>query len=210
MMTTQTKTIRFLEIDPTPGPAKYIREVDFDATGLDHLGIIEEAVRNDKPPTGQDRTPPEAGLDIDVGSAKGMMVLAIRLPNFTRDSELVYLLPPIEPLRSSHPAGEPLLSEIHPRILSDTRWAWFECDLESVRKTELARGIKATAATKAVANNLVHDRVVLTIPFMLNVFERKLGCAPWMVPASHDHAPLLTHGGVHPQFACYVTLDLDP
>ena len=199
----KTKTIRFLEVDATPGPAKYSKEVDVDSTEQDHRKKIDDAAKNDKLPAGRDRTPPKSGLDIDVGHATGTLVLAVRLPEFTSKSELVFLSPPVVALPSNLSVTETYLSNIRRHAPREDRWASFECDLDWLRESELAKQIGAAALA------IEHKRT-FRIPFMLNVLERKLGCAPWMVPVetSNEHVPLLTHGGPHPMFASYLIVDI--
>lgn len=106
------------------------------------------------------------------------------------------------------------------------RWASFVCDVEAVRNSALASRIAALPGTLSPH--------FMTIPFVFDVIDPILDASPWVVPAEgdddeFDHALLeptsarvgarssasasgarrmLTHGGVHPDAASYLSVPL--
>jgi len=229
------KTIRYLEIAGTSGRTGYSKFVDKVATGLIHRDLIEHAAKADKLPDADDElsdagalSAPTRNLDIHFGKTKGMVVVALRLPKDltpsgagkpSKKSALEFLSSPVLPLPSNFKHSEKYIDDAEIASSGANRCAWFKCDLDWIRKqSKLAAAIKQLRHDHA--HSIVHDSAIMRIPFMLNVIDRELGFAPWMIPSESpapvtDGSPLsapgaiMTHGGVHPQFASYLTLDLD-
>ena len=214
-------TVRFLTIDGAAGPAKYSKIVDVAASREDYLDLINRAADSDSMPAGDDVEPPVSGLDIDLAKATGTWAFVLRLPDFSGDSELVFLAEPVVALATNFANPVKYLDAIAGHGADKNRWASFVCDLDHARGSPLADGIRLAADR----NPQHRHRRAMTIPFMLNVVDRKLGCAPWMVPTESDAAPLdehlvvlthggahplmFTHGGAHPMFASFLVVDLD-
>lgn len=210
---TKVTTLRFLEIDSAPGPGRYCRIVDVDVNGQDYRTVIERAVDRDRLPDGAEVTPAKTGLDLGMGRATGTIAFAVRLPAKSDETDLAFLAPPVMALATNFADPEDYLVEIaHPRA-EEAGWASFVCDLDHVRQSKLAARIREVAAHEAT-EHAEHGRVEMTIPFMLNLVDRKLGFAPWMIPTEAapdpdpNHVGAMTHGGVHPQFVCYLTVEL--
>ena len=210
-MTPKASRIRFLEIAGSPDSTTYSKVIDVDASSENYLTIIERAVTSRVFPGGTEIHGLHDGLNLDLGRSSGIMAFVIHL---TDSVGLDFQAPPLVALPSNFVTPEPYLDNIRAHG-SDNRWASFTCDFDAVRGSKLAIQIKSRDP-KVVA---------ITIPFMLNVVDHLLGCAPWMVPAKHDDDPaaglvgmkthggahpqkMMTHGGAHPQFASYLTLDL--
>lgn len=220
--TTKVTTLRFLEIDGTPGPARYRRIVDVDVNGQDYRAVFDRAVARDRLPEGAEVTPPASGLDIDLARATGSIAFAVRLPDFSAHTQLSFLTPPVIVQSSNFEVEEVYLSDIVEGGSTEGRWASFVCHIDGVRGSKLAARIKEVGThgggggehgTVAQPAN-ARDHVEMLLPFVLNLIDRKLGCAPWMVPAEAatdtdpNHFAILTHGGVHPLRMSSVMIDL--
>lgn len=206
---TKVTTLRFLEIDGAPGPARYSRIVDVDVNGQDYRVAIDRAVERNRLPDGAEVPAPRTGLDLDLGRATGTIAYALCLPAASDHSELAFLSPPVIALPTNFAEPEDYLTDIAaPRCKYD-RWASFVCDIDRVRGSKLAARIREVSAD-AIAEQ---GHVEMLIPFMLNLIDRKLGFAPWMIPAEAP-APdpnvvgVLTHGGVHPILKPNLMIDL--
>ena len=208
-MMSKPNKIRIFTIAGKPGPTRYSKIVDVDVVaGTDHGAIINDIVARTSAQEGTEIFGPGNGLNIDMGTSSGIMAFAFNLPEVSGDSDTAFLPTPLieHPSNFTPTKPEPYLQDIRTHG-SDGRWASFTCDFGGVRASELGKKLKAHGSTLHGAPK----RVAITIPFLFNVIDRKLGCAPWMVPNEDDHVhalSFLTHGGVHPQFASYLTLDL--
>ncbi|HYD12908.1 MAG TPA: hypothetical protein VEC11_08680 [Allosphingosinicella sp.] len=107
------------------------------------------------------------------------------------------------------------------------RWASFWCDLSAVRRADLA--------TRIPDLPMHHPPYIMTIPFAFNVIDPLLMASPWVIPGAGDdddghggpfmdewadaESPKvgggakvargrLTHGGIHPSAAAYLSVPL--
>lgn len=209
-MTTKASRIRFLEIAGAPSLTTYSKVIDVDASSEDYLTIIDRAVSARAVPGGTEIHGLHDGLDLDLGRSSGIMAFVFRL---TDTVGLDFQAPPLVALPSNFDTPEVYLDNILSHG-NDNRWASFTCDFDAVRTSKLAVQISSR----------VPKVTAITIPFMLNIVDHQLGCAPWMVPAKHDDdtaagllgikthggahpQKMMTHGGAHPQFASYLTVD---
>lgn len=222
MSKNEVKKVRFLEIMGQSGLAVYDNIRDVDAVGKDHRKIITDAAQADIVPAGTPPTFKGKGLDIDLGSDTGTVAFAIRLPKNVLvngswvKSNLEFVDPPVVQLPSNYRSEETYLT-FPLKQPGNKRWAWFECDLTSIRNSEVCRKIKAQ-------HNHAGQRKVMRIPFVLNVIDTKLGFAPWMLPpepllssppppdetaSKGTFMSIMTHGGVHPTVDNFVLLDVE-
>lgn len=224
MSVNEVKKVRFLEIMGQSGLAVYDNIRDVNAVGSDHRKIITDAAQADIVPAGTPPTFKGKGLDIDLGSDTGTVAFAIRLPKNVLvngswvKSNLEFVDPPVVQLPSNYRSEETYLT-FPLKQPGNKRWAWFECDLESIRlNSKVCEMVKAQ-------HNHAGQRKVMRIPFVLNVIDTKLGFAPWMLPPEPLLSPpppftsdetaskgifasIMTHGGVHPTVGNYVVMDV--
>lgn len=170
-------------------------------------------------PVSIDRKRPERYLDIDVGFGADVQAFAFYLnawyPNeagenlnrleFMPDEPFIFL-----PINASLPDD---ILEV-PQ-LDSSRCAYFLYDVGAARSSDLAARVADYAAP---------HRPSLNIPFCFNLIDPVLGAAPWLVSShhpwdrDHDHghhhdrsdghgAVGLTHGGVHPATASFLSID---
>jgi hypothetical protein len=83
------------------------------------------------------------------------------------------------------------------------------CDLDAVRGSDAAEKIRRH---KPSGKSEALHAAVLRIPFSLNVIDRHLGFAPWILPSEESNGgskmKTITHGGVHPNVAYYISVTL--
>lgn len=113
---------------------------------------------------------------------------------------LTFVHPPFLELSTNHAGGERFLSEIE--YYAD-RWASFKCDLKAVKDSALADEIRKLA----LDNNFTHE-LRLRVPFSYNNIDPALGFAPWVLPDDHHVLRMVTHGGVHPRVASYLSVKI--
>ena len=225
---TQKKTVWFCEIAGTSGTAGYSKKVTKDATDQNPKDIIEKYAKQDVLPEGdylKDITP---NLDLDLADTEGTVIIALRLPKLisvasskmSKESDLVFMPTPVRELASNFDKSETYIKDVETYKVGLGRWASFECDLDWIRKkSEIVKKIKGMHKEK---NGIAHDNLThLRIPFLLSVKDKNLGFAPWMLPpelptatgpatsaSMKSSAKIMTHGGVHPQFASYLIVDI--
>lgn len=229
-MTNGVELIRLCGIAPGKGPAKY----EFDAAvnidkGKDFRTIIEGWAEADEALSETRALLPSIlsqgarsldvrdsgadvscdGLDIDLGGSKGQVAIAFRLPVPDNGSDLEFRDEPLIELRNNCLPVQTFLSFVERRVRGAGRWASVVCDLDAVRGSDAAEKI---LRHKPNGKPEAQHAAVLRIPFSLNVIDRHLGFAPWILPVEKSTSTgaltTITHGGVHPNVAYYISVTL--
>lgn len=139
----------------------------------------------------------DASLDIFAASNE-VCAYAFRInPENDRDPRLRFARPnPFIKIPLNSSSGEDFLTDLYTYEEEPGLWASFVCDLRAVRTSALAQRIRALPGSDEPPGRAR----LLTIPFCFNFVDLALEASPWVVPDRNPvTAPLLTHGGVHPQ-----------
>lgn len=177
--------------------------------------IGQEIAKNKRMPLGSVPSPSaqtakHLTLDIDLNHDTGLHGLFFELEISTSDGLPLIEFTSSEPFSAlpTHFDSADMLSHKVCYDVSPPCWASFIFDAEAARCSALARHI---VDLNKGGSTIGH---IMRIPFSFNVLDPRLKFAPWVLPDhehGHDRHPnraLLTHGGVHPDPAIFLSINL--
>lgn len=214
--------ISFFEIVNERGWAAYNYRVDVAVAG-DYKAQIQRVVDSGMLPRGgrkPHRHPVRAERFLDIHEARGDGEYAYAFylnAAVGGEQRLLFKksMAPFQVLTMNSGGSEDFLADltVYSEGADGARWASFVCNLSTPRGGGLATRIKTLPGH--------HPPYTMTIPFSFSLIDPKLQASPWVMPGNGDEDdghhqldgpaaldPGITHGGVHPSAASYLSIPL--
>jgi hypothetical protein len=215
-MTSAVKQISFFEVGYDSAlRAIFSDRIDVDVTDTPYDQVIDHAAATGRLPSdgikvGIPSSPrPERNLDILEERSDGTYAYAFRLNAEIKGAHRLQFAPwhPFVAAKLNSETHEEFISTARTHAGENGRWASFVCDIGAVRRSELARRVKAAG----LESQATHTPFLL-VPFSFNLIDPVVGAAPTLLPpedfAQVEGRPFVTHGGVHPSAASFLVIRL--